>query len=195
MQYVVFKSGPVTCNVVECGAFCFADKGLEVPDLQFHFLAATGTEAGVPSSAQDLRGLPSTCIPLGPETGEPFGFARQGWRIRPSLTRISWRSPTTSRPRSKVCGSAATFSRNRPSQGISGRFVFRTRKPGPGRTSKPTPASSGALLIIRPVPERCARTTHRLSNRKSAFAGLTGSGFATARSCRASSVQTPTRRR
>ena len=39
LQYVLFRSGPVTSNVVEGGAFWFADRSRAVPDLQFHFLA------------------------------------------------------------------------------------------------------------------------------------------------------------
>lgn len=57
MQYVLFKSGPATSNVVEGGVFWFADKGLEVPDLQFHFLAAAGAEAGVPGVPAGSSGI------------------------------------------------------------------------------------------------------------------------------------------
>lgn len=49
VQYYLFNSGPVTSNVVEGGAFWYADKSSPVPDLQFHFLAGAGVEAGVPS--------------------------------------------------------------------------------------------------------------------------------------------------
>ena len=49
IQYALFKSGPVTSNVVEGGAFWFADPSADIPDLQFHFLAASGAEEGVPS--------------------------------------------------------------------------------------------------------------------------------------------------
>ena len=48
-QYYLFKSGPVTSNVVEGGAFWRADEAAPVPDLQFHFLAGAGAEEGVPS--------------------------------------------------------------------------------------------------------------------------------------------------
>ncbi len=47
LQYTLFKSGPVTSNVVEGGAFWYADKSLDYPDLQFHFLAGAGVEEGV----------------------------------------------------------------------------------------------------------------------------------------------------
>lgn len=49
LQYSLFKTGPVTSNVVEGGAFWYADKTRSEPDLQFHFLAAAGVEAGVPA--------------------------------------------------------------------------------------------------------------------------------------------------
>ncbi len=48
LQYAMFRSGPVTSNVVEGGAFWYADTSNEVPDLQFHFLAGAGAEEGVP---------------------------------------------------------------------------------------------------------------------------------------------------
>lgn len=48
LQYELFKTGPVLSNIVEGGAFWYADGAQTVPDLQFHFLAAGGVEAGVP---------------------------------------------------------------------------------------------------------------------------------------------------
>ena len=51
LQYLLFKSGPVVSNIVEGGAFTFSDPALTVPDLQFHFLAGAGVEAGVPAIA------------------------------------------------------------------------------------------------------------------------------------------------
>ena len=49
LQYALFRSGPVASNVVEGGAFWYADHQQPVPDLQFHFLAGAGVEAGVPA--------------------------------------------------------------------------------------------------------------------------------------------------
>lgn len=48
LQYKLFGTGPVTSNLVEGGAFWYADRDAPIPDLQFHFLAAAGVEAGVP---------------------------------------------------------------------------------------------------------------------------------------------------
>ncbi|MBD0864890.1 MAG: GMC family oxidoreductase N-terminal domain-containing protein [Rhodobacteraceae bacterium] len=58
LEYMVFKSGPVTSNVVEGGAFWHSGLGTgEVPDLQFHFLAGAGAEAGVPGVAPGSSGI------------------------------------------------------------------------------------------------------------------------------------------
>ena len=57
MEYVLFRSGPITSNVVEGGAFWFAGDDRSVPDLQFHFLAGAGAEAGVPSVPKGSSGI------------------------------------------------------------------------------------------------------------------------------------------
>ncbi len=49
LQYSLFKTGPVTSNVVEGGAFWYADKDQDQPDLQFHFLVGAGVEEGAPA--------------------------------------------------------------------------------------------------------------------------------------------------
>lgn len=65
-QYLLFKSGPITSNVVEGGAFWFADKGQQIPDLQFHFLAGAGAEAGVPSVPPGSSGITLNSYTLRP---------------------------------------------------------------------------------------------------------------------------------
>ena len=57
IEYTLFKSGPITSNVVEGGAFWFSKKNLDVPDIQFHFLAGAGAEAGVPSVPKGSSGI------------------------------------------------------------------------------------------------------------------------------------------
>ncbi len=47
LQYAAFRSGPLSSTVVEAGAFSFANKHESSPDLQFHFLPASGAEAGI----------------------------------------------------------------------------------------------------------------------------------------------------
>jgi len=66
-QYYLFGSGPVTSNVVEGGAFWYGDKGAAVPDLQFHFLAGAGAEAGVPSVPKGSSGITLNSYTLRPK--------------------------------------------------------------------------------------------------------------------------------
>ncbi len=67
-QYLLFNSGPVTSNVVEGGAFWFADKKQSAPDLQFHFLAGAGAEAGVPSVSKGSSGITLNSYTLRPKS-------------------------------------------------------------------------------------------------------------------------------
>ncbi|MDE2395429.1 MAG: GMC family oxidoreductase N-terminal domain-containing protein [Burkholderiales bacterium] len=48
LEYALFKKGPVASNIVEGGAFWYADPAAATPDLQFHFLVGAGVEEGVP---------------------------------------------------------------------------------------------------------------------------------------------------
>lgn len=47
LQFALFRSGPVTSNVVEGGAFWWVDESDPQPDVQFHFLAGAGVEEGI----------------------------------------------------------------------------------------------------------------------------------------------------
>jgi choline dehydrogenase-like flavoprotein len=47
VEWKLFNKGPVTSNIVEGGAFWWGDKLEQTPDLQFHFLAGAGVEAGI----------------------------------------------------------------------------------------------------------------------------------------------------
>lgn len=51
LEYLLFKKGPVASNIVEGGAFWYADRDAATPDLQFHFLVGAGVEDGVPKIA------------------------------------------------------------------------------------------------------------------------------------------------
>ena len=44
LQYLMFRNGPVSSNIVEAGAFWWGDRAEKTPDLQFHFLAGAGVE-------------------------------------------------------------------------------------------------------------------------------------------------------
>ena len=47
VQYLLFKTGPVTSTLFETGGFWYADKEARSPDIQFHLGLGTGIEAGV----------------------------------------------------------------------------------------------------------------------------------------------------
>ncbi|MCS0502833.1 GMC family oxidoreductase [Ancylobacter mangrovi] len=47
LEYALFRTGPVTSNVCEGGAFWWGDSADPLPDLQYHFLAGAGVEVGV----------------------------------------------------------------------------------------------------------------------------------------------------
>lgn len=47
LQFALFRTGPITSNVVEGGAFWWVDETDPRPDVQFHFLAGAGVEAGI----------------------------------------------------------------------------------------------------------------------------------------------------
>lgn len=47
LQYLLFKSGPVTAALFETGGFWYADKTARSPDIQFHFGQGSGIEKGI----------------------------------------------------------------------------------------------------------------------------------------------------
>lgn len=68
LEYALFREGPVTSNVVEGGAFWHSDCAGERPDLQFHFLAGAGAEAGVPSVRKGFSGITLNSYTLRPKS-------------------------------------------------------------------------------------------------------------------------------
>ncbi len=70
LEYLLFRSGPVASNVVEGGAFWYADGpgSAPCPDLQFHFLCGAGTEAGVPSVVNGASGITMNSYYLRPKS-------------------------------------------------------------------------------------------------------------------------------
>ena len=47
LQYLLFKTGPVSSSLFETGGFWFADETAPSPDIQFHLGLGSGIEAGV----------------------------------------------------------------------------------------------------------------------------------------------------
>jgi len=68
LQYALFRSGPITSNVVEGGAFWYSGEAPEMPDLQFHFLAGAGAEEGVPTVRRGASGITLNSYTLRPKS-------------------------------------------------------------------------------------------------------------------------------
>ena len=68
LQYLLFRSGPIASNVVEGGVFWHSAPHQPVPDLQFHFLAGAGAEAGVPSVTPGASGVTLNSYTLRPKS-------------------------------------------------------------------------------------------------------------------------------
>ncbi len=47
LQYLLFRTGPVTSSLFETGAFWYADESSRSPDIQFHFGQGSGIEKGI----------------------------------------------------------------------------------------------------------------------------------------------------
>ncbi|RMF37444.1 MAG: alanine-phosphoribitol ligase, partial [Alphaproteobacteria bacterium] len=67
IEYLMFRTGRVASNVVEGGGFWYSRDGLDKPDLQFHFLAAAGAEAGVPTVPKGESGITMNSYNLRPK--------------------------------------------------------------------------------------------------------------------------------
>jgi len=68
LQYALFRSGPITSNVVEGGAFWYSGEAPDMPDLQFHFLAGAGAEEGVPTVRRGASGITLNSYTLRPKS-------------------------------------------------------------------------------------------------------------------------------
>ncbi len=77
LQYALSRTGPVSSNVVEGGAFWWIDRSAETPDVQFHFLAGSGIEAGIPKCPGRQR-LYFECLSDPPEIKRARTPAQRG---------------------------------------------------------------------------------------------------------------------
>ena len=77
LQYLLFKTGPVTSTLFETGGFWYADKQARSPDIQFHLGLGSGIEAGV--AAMKNPGVTLNSAFLRPR---PRGTVRYGSPLR-----------------------------------------------------------------------------------------------------------------
>ncbi|OUI91179.1 alanine-phosphoribitol ligase [Acetobacter indonesiensis] len=68
LQYAVFGTGPAASNIVEAGAFWRTSPSVKVPDIQFHFLAGAGAEAGVMTVPKGQAGITLNSYLLRPKS-------------------------------------------------------------------------------------------------------------------------------
>ncbi|SJM70953.1 GMC family oxidoreductase [Gulosibacter sp. 10] len=84
LQYLAFRSGPLTSTGVEGGAFSQGDPDDPRPNLQFHFLPASGSEAGI-ASAPVGRGVTINSYFLRPRSRGTVAIASADPRVMPKI--------------------------------------------------------------------------------------------------------------
>ncbi|QZY50914.1 GMC family oxidoreductase [Leucobacter tenebrionis] len=84
VQYLAFRSGPLTSTGVEAGAFSLADPNDDKVSLQFHFLPASGSEAGI-ASAPVGRGVTINSYFLRPRSRGTVRIASSDPRRQPLI--------------------------------------------------------------------------------------------------------------
>ena len=85
LQYLLFKSGPVTSSLFETGAFWYADETARSPDIQFHFGQGSGIEKGIVSI--DGAGVTLNSAFLRPKSRGSLSDMRPRWG---PLTKMRW---------------------------------------------------------------------------------------------------------
>nr|WP_298795256.1 GMC family oxidoreductase N-terminal domain-containing protein [uncultured Acetobacter sp.] len=68
LQYAACGTGPAASNIVEAGAFWYTNSAVTVPDIQFHFLAGAGAEAGVMTVPEGCAGITLNSYTLRPKS-------------------------------------------------------------------------------------------------------------------------------
>lgn len=68
LQYAVFGTGAAASNIVEAGAFWRTSAEIDRPDIQFHFLAGAGAEAGVMTVPKGQAGITLNSYLLRPQS-------------------------------------------------------------------------------------------------------------------------------
>ena len=68
LQYAVFGTGAAASNIVEAGAFWRTSPTVDIPDIQFHFLAGAGAEAGVMTVPKGRSGITLNSYLLRPKS-------------------------------------------------------------------------------------------------------------------------------
>ncbi|MEL6463726.1 MAG: GMC family oxidoreductase N-terminal domain-containing protein [Pseudomonadota bacterium] len=91
LQYVMFKSGPVTSSLFETGAFWYASDASPLPDLQFHFGQGSGIEKGIVTI--DKGGVTLNCAYVRPKSRGSVALASNDLGKAPLIDPNYWSEP------------------------------------------------------------------------------------------------------
>src|SRR6516164_75698 len=91
VQYLLFKTGPVTSTLFETGGFWYADKQARSPEIQFHLGLGSGIEAGV--AAMKNPGVTLNSAFLRPRSRGTVRLASGDPKAAPLLDPNYWADP------------------------------------------------------------------------------------------------------
>src|ERR1700728_852775 len=91
LQYLAFKTGPVTSTLFETGGFWYADKQARSPDIQFHLGLGSGIEAGV--AAMKNPGVTLNSAFLRPRSRGTLRIASADPKAAPLIDPNYWADP------------------------------------------------------------------------------------------------------
>ena len=91
LQYLLFKTGPVTSTLFETGGFWYADKQARSPDIQFHLGLGSGIEAGV--AAMKNPGVTLNSAFLRPRSRGTVRIASSDPKSAPLIDPNYWADP------------------------------------------------------------------------------------------------------
>ena len=91
LQYLLFKTGPVTSTLFETGGFWYADERARSPDIQFHLGLGSGIEAGV--AAMKNPGVTLNSAFLRPRSRGTVRIASADPKAAPLIDPNYWADP------------------------------------------------------------------------------------------------------
>ena len=91
LQYLLFKSGPVTSSLFETGAFWYADEAACAPDIQFHFGQGSGIEKGIVSI--NSSGITLNSAFIRPQSRGSVTLASANPTVAPLIDPNYWAEP------------------------------------------------------------------------------------------------------
>lgn len=129
LQYVLFRTGPVTSSLFETGGFWYADPDARSPDIQFHLGLGSGIEAGV--ARLKNAGVTLNSAYLHPRSRGTVRLASSDPAAAPLIDPNYWSDPHDR----KMSIEGLKVAREIMQQAALKPFVLAERLPGPGKVS------------------------------------------------------------